>query len=66
MSYRCIFITGGAWAGQLELLRQYHREHGHVGKRYVEIIREFNPHYAPRTAAQLAHLSRNIPALTTT
>lgn len=39
---------GGAWSAQLARLREYHREHGNLGKRYVEVIQTFNPKYAPK------------------
>lgn len=47
---------GRQWAAQLELLRSYHREHANLGRRYIEVIREFMPSYTPRTDEQLAKL----------
>lgn len=58
--------NGRALAAQLERLRSYHREHSHLGKRYAEAIREFVPGYRPRTAAELASLSRTMGLLTLT
>ena len=57
---------GRQWAAQLERLREYHREHGSLGKRYIEVIRAFNPNYAPHTDDQLAVLSRSLPTLAIT
>ena len=54
---------GRLWAAQLELLRSYHREHGNLGNRYIEIIHEFVPDYAPRTDAQLAKRRAIAPVL---
>ena len=58
--------AGRHWAAQLERLREYHREHGSLGKRYIEVIRAFNPNYTPHTDDQLAVLSRSIPTLAIT
>lgn len=60
-----LILDGGQWACELERLRGYHREHGYIGRKYVEIIHEFNPSYAPRTPLELARLSRSFPSLTT-
>jgi len=47
-------VIGRQWVAQLTLLRSYHREHGNFGNRYIEVIHELTPVYAPRTDAQLA------------
>ena len=57
---------GRLWAAQLERLREYHREHRNLGKRYIEVIRAFNPNYTPHTDDQLAVLSRSLPTLAIT
>ncbi len=59
-------INGRGWATQLERLRVYHREHGNLGKRYIEVIRAFNPKYVPHTESELAQLSRSLMPLTIT
>jgi hypothetical protein len=59
-------LDGRLWAAQLERLREYHREHGSLGKRYIEVIRAFNPNYAPHTEDELATLSRSLPILAIT
>ena len=46
---------------QLERLRLYHREHGHIGNRYAQIIRMFNPAYMPPSEQQLASLRGSLP-----
>jgi hypothetical protein len=57
------FQSGGQVACELERLRKYHREHGNLGKRYVEVILHFNPEYAPPTESLLAKLSRTMTPL---
>jgi len=50
--------VGGAAAGELERIAEYHREHGHIGKRYTEIIHLFNPDYIPSKGKVLAKTSQ--------
>lgn len=59
-------LNGRVLAAQLERLRLYHREHGQIGNRYVQIIRTFNPAYTPPTEQQLASLRGSFPVLTVT
>jgi len=59
-------LLGRVWTAQLERLREYHRESGNLGKRYVEVIRAFNPNYTPYTEEALAQMSRSIPCLAIT
>lgn len=57
---------GRLWAVQLERLREYHRESENLGKRYVEVIRAFNPNYTPYMEEDVAQMSRSIPCLAIT
>ena len=58
-------MNGRALAAQLEQLRVYHRERGHIGKRYVSVIQEFVPEYSPMTDMKLAYKREKMPLVTT-
>ncbi len=57
------YLLGRVLAAQLERLRLYHREHGQIGNRYMQIIRAFNPAYTPPSEQELASLCGSIPVL---